>query len=401
MTDILTRPQITQLQQLRQNLHRFPEISGQEVETAARMAQALAQAGADRIWTGLGGHGVAAQFTGTDVGPTVMFRCELDALPIQEVSAQPYRSQHAGKGHLCGHDGHMAMVLGLAMSLARRPARGRVILLFQPAEETGAGAAAVINDPRWPQIRPDFAFAYHNVPGRPLGEIGLRVGTANCASRGMMIRLRGRTSHAAAPEDGLSPAPVLARLIRQLPELGPGGAMGAQFALSTLTHARLGEPTFGIAPGEGELRVTLRSQTDKRMEALIAAAETTLATALAPYDGLTGEVSWHDVFLATVNDAEAVAIAAGAADQLGMARQDMAAPMRWSEDFGRFGGDGVQSAMLFIGSGEDQPQLHNPDFDFPDALIPAGVSLLSLIADRILGGQGKAPPGTGRPRPDG
>lgn len=390
MTSALTHDQVAYLCALRKELHQMPEVSGEEAQTAARIARELEQAGADRIWTGLGGHGVAAEFTGTQPkGPTVMIRCELDGLPIHEVSEAPHRSLIDGKGHLCGHDGHMVMVLGVALALKARPATGRVILLFQPAEETGAGAVAVISDPRWPEIRPDYAFAYHNVPGRPLGEIGLRKGVSNCASRGMKIRFEGKTSHAAAPEDGVSPANAMARLMQSLPRLGPGGGMDENFALATLTHAQLGEASFGIAPGSGELRVTLRSQTDARMDLMVQQAETDVAQALdaccvASQQAPTAEVSWHDVFLATVNDAEAIEIASHAATQLGLALRTMDGPMRWSEDFGRFGLAGAHSAMLFIGSGEDQAQLHNPNFDFPDALTPIGVSLLLELVTQIL-----------------
>ncbi|AZV80950.1 amidohydrolase (plasmid) [Parasedimentitalea marina] len=384
MAPVLTDDQILQLGALRRALHQTPEVSGEEIQTAARIALELAQAGADRIWTGLGGHGVAAEFKGSQQGPTVLIRCELDGLPIQEVSEAPHRSEYAGKGHLCGHDGHMVMVLGLALTLAKRPQHGRVILLFQPAEETGAGAAAVIADPRWPQIRPDYAFAYHNVPGRPLAEIGLCLGPSNCASRGMKINFTGKTSHAAAPEDGISPGSVMAQLMQDLPLLGPGGPMQDDFALATLTHAHLGEPSFGIAPGSGELRLTLRSQTDARMDQMVADAENLLDAALDQVDGLQAQITWHDVFLASVNAAEAADLATAAAQKLDLAQHVMTTPMRWSEDFGRFGLDGATSAMLFIGSGEDQPQLHNPNFDFPDALIPTGVSLLARILDQIL-----------------
>ena len=175
----LSAHNISYLTQVRQSLHQRPEISGEEKHTAARIVQELTQAGADQIWENLGGYGVAAAFSGTEPGPTILFRCELDALPIPEISTLSYCSEIEGKGHLCGHDGHMCIVLGVALGLANRPTKGRVILLFQPAEETGFGAQAVVNDPRWPEIRPDYAFAYHNVPGRPLAEIGVHGGPAN------------------------------------------------------------------------------------------------------------------------------------------------------------------------------------------------------------------------------
>ncbi len=378
--------QLAQLTALRHELHRNPEISGEESDTAQIISAELEALGADRIWQNLGGHGVAAEFASPAPGPTVLLRCELDGLPIRELSDLPYRSLVDGKGHLCGHDGHMVSMLGVGMRLKERPATGRVILLFQPAEETGAGAKAVIEDDRWPEIRPDYAFAYHNVPGRPLGEIGLRSGPGNCASRGMQILFEGKSSHAAAPEDGLSPANAMAALMMSLPALGSGKIGEDGFALSTLTHAHLGEPTFGIAPAEGELRVTLRTMSNERMETLIADAQ---AEVERNKGALKVDVHWHDVFHAVVNDHDATAIAQDVASDLGHTINDMALPMRWSEDFGRIGEDGPKAAMLYIGAGETQPQLHNPDYDFPDALLPVVIEQFYGIVLRLLG-----PPGS-------
>lgn len=377
--------QIERLIALRHELHTMPEVSGEERETAQRIAAELQALGADRIWRSIGGHGVAAEFLGAAPGPTVLLRCELDGLPIREVSDLPYRSRRPGKGHLCGHDGHMVTLMGVAMQLAKRPARGRVILLFQPAEETGAGAKAVVEDPIWPEIRPDYAFAYHNVPGRPLGEIGLRSGPGNCASRGMQILFEGKSSHAAAPQDGLSPGPAMAALMAALPALGAGTLADPDFALSTLTHAHLGEPTFGISPADGELRVTLRTMTNTRMEALIAAAKAELAQVQG---ALRIEVHWHDIFHSVTNDVDATAIAREAAQGLGHVIHEMETPMSWSEDFGRIGEDGAKAAMLYVGAGVALPQLHNPDYDFPDALLPIVIDQFGAIVDRILGPRG-------------
>lgn len=377
----ISSEQTTYLTMLRHNLHRQPEISGEEVQTATRIVHELTRAGADQIWQNLGGYGVAAEFRGAESGPTVLIRCELDGLPIAEESTLPYRSEIDGKGHLCGHDGHMCIVMGVALGLAKRPVRGRVILLFQPAEETGFGAQAVIDDRRWPEIRPDYAFAYHNVPSRPLGEIGLRDGPANCASRGMQILLNGKSSHAAVPEDGVSPGAAMAHLMQLLPALGSGTISDTDFGLSTLTHVRLGAPTFGIAPGEGELRVTLRSMTDKRMESLISETQTIVENI---DERLKVSINWHDVFSTVVNDVEATDIARQAARARGLNIYEMDHPMRWSEDFGRFGLDGAQATMMFLGAGETQPQLHNPDYDFPDALLPLGADFFLTIIDQIL-----------------
>ncbi len=377
----LTPAQISKLRTLRRDLHSFPEISGSEEITAKRIETELRNLNADRIWTGVGGHGIAAEFVGKSAGPTVMLRCELDALPITELSDLPYKSQIDGKGHLCGHDGHMASLIGVAMGLATRPISGRVILLFQPSEETGCGAKAVMEDPVWPQICPDFAFAYHNVPGRPLGEIGFRPGPSNCASRGMKIELTGKSSHAAAPEDGVTPAPAMAALMTALPALSAGQIGDDVFSLATLTHAVLGEPAFGISPAEGEIRVTLRSMTDERMERLVADA---CALVDEHASHLSPTISWHDIFLAVVNDQEATAIASDTARRLQNQIYQMPTPMRWSEDFGRFGNGNTKSSLIYIGAGEKHPQLHNPDYDFPDELIPVSSNLFLGIIEQLL-----------------
>ena len=220
----LTDRDVAELTEWRHELHRAPELSGQEAETARKVAAFLATTSADSIVTSIGGHGVAAVYQGAEPGPTVMFRAELDGLPIDEISDAPYRSAVAGKGHLCGHDGHMATLAALARGLGRqRPARGRAVLLFQPAEENGAGAAAVLADPKFQSLSPDYAFALHNLPGLPLGHVALDEGPVNCASRGMRIALTGKTAHASTPEHGASPMPAVAALMPALTALGTGG----------------------------------------------------------------------------------------------------------------------------------------------------------------------------------
>ncbi len=369
---------------LRRELHAHPEISGEEQATAARMAGFLSEFEPDDLLTGLGGHGVAAVFDGTSDGPTVLIRAELDALPIEELSDAAYRSTVPGKGHLCGHDGHMVMVAGLARDLAdRRPAKGRVVLLLQPAEETGHGARAVIADSRFDRIAPDYAFSLHNFPGLPVGHVRICHGPANCASRGMRVRLSGKTSHAAAPQDGVSPMGAMARLMPGLQALGPGGALVDAYRLVTLTHATLGEATFGIAPGMGEVWATLRTLTDSGMADLVARAEA-LVTEEATREGLTIEITYHDVFDACSNAPEAVAVLEAALEATGTPWAVAEHPQSWSEDFGQFG-QRAKAAMVWLGSGEDQPQLHNPDFDFPDALIPVGMGLFREAIRRFLG----------------
>ncbi|WP_061932667.1 amidohydrolase [Aureimonas sp. AU22] len=374
---------LTEIVALRHHLHAHPEVSNEEAGTALLLAEFIRGCGPDDILSGLGGHGVAAVFAGLAAGPTLLLRSELDALPILEIGERPHRSRHHGVAHLCGHDGHSAILALVARRLAeRRPAKGRVVLLFQPAEETGEGAARVIADPRFAAISPDYAFSLHNLPGLAFGEVALRSGPVNCASRGMRIVLNGRTAHASMPWDGVSPRPALAELLEALPTLGAGGPLDEAFRLVTVTHARLGEPAFGIAPGHGEIWATLRTLRDERMDALCMEAEAA-ARRCAERHGLQLEIGYEDVFRHCENHPEAVDLLRAALDAQGI-RHEPGQPMYPSEDFGRFA-DCARSAMLFLGAGIDRPRLHNPDYDFPDALIPVGAAIFEQVIRDVLG----------------
>lgn len=381
---LLTNLDLVELTAFRHHLHRHPEVSGQEEWTAAEVVRSLQALAPDRILTGLGGHGVAAVWQAAEPGPTVMFRSELDALPIEELSQAEYRSTIPGKAHLCGHEGHSTILLGLARIIARNPpARGRVVLLFQPAEEDGSGAAAVLADPRFAEITPDWAFALHNMPGHPLGQAIIAPGPANCASEGLRVVFRGRTAHASAPETGVSPALALSELMPAALAAGTGGPLKLGFRLVSICHARMGEPAFGITPGEGELWLTLRTLADADMASLRDRV-TGLAKGLAGAHGLEVDFSHHDRFAACVNDPEASTAILRAVEALGLPLGDFGFPMRASEDFGLFGRH-ARSAMFLLGSGEASPALHNPDFDFPDALIPRGVAIFDRIRRDLLG----------------
>ena len=377
---MLTNADVAELTEFRRDLHRFPEVSREEAATAQRIVAALSGLRPDQVITGLGGHGVAAVFNGAVSGPTLLFRAELDALPIEEISSSAHRSTIPGKGHLCGHDGHMTLLIGMGRLLSRqRPARGRVVLMFQPAEEDGFGAAAVVADPKFAAIKPDWAFAIHNLPGLPFGYAALKPGVVNCASQGLRIVLTGKTAHASQPENGTSPGLALARLIPALSALGQGGPLGPDYRLVTITHAKLGEPAFGIAPGEAELWATLRTIADDKMAAAITLAETEAAA-----QGLKVGFSHHDDFAASVNDPDATRHLEHALESLAVPHDEADLPMRASEDFGRFGQPGTRSAMLFLGVGENHAALHNPDYDFPDSLIPLGVQIFHRVMTDLL-----------------
>lgn len=380
----LTNQDIADLVAFRRELHRFPEISNEEEQTAQRVVAFLSETGPDKVLEHMGGHGVAVVYDSGKPGPTVLFRSELDALPIEELSDAPHRSSIQGKSHMCGHDGHTAILAAMGRQLGRRrPAQGRVVLMFQPAEETGNGAAGVVADPRYETIRPDFAFSLHNLPGTPLGHVRLKPGVVNCASRGLRIVLEGKTAHSSMPETGFSPMLAVSRLMPALAKLGGGSFHDDDFAMVTVTHAAMGEAVFGIAPGRAEVWATLRTRLDGRMADLCAAAEA-LAQKAAAEDGLRVAIDYHEIFLASLNAPEAVDRLRAALDAEGVRHDEEELPMRASEDFGIFGHTS-KSAMFFLGAGTDLPALHNPDYDFPDDLIAIGSGIFMRTARDLLG----------------
>jgi amidohydrolase len=379
----LSNHDIIELTAWRRHLHTMPEVSGQEVETAKEVVRFLQDTGPDSIVEGLGGTGIAVIYDSGLPGPTVMIRAELDALPIEELGDPEYKSKIAGKSHMCGHDGHMATLAGVGRALGReRPKSGRAILLFQPAEENGAGAAAVIADENFRPLTPDYSLSLHNMPGVRFGHVWLKDGPANCASRGMKITLTGKTAHAAYPETGTSPVTAVATLMPALNALSTGTVSDGDLVRATVTHAAIGEPTVGVSPGHGEIWVTLRTSTDDQMAALVDQAET-MAREAAEASGLVLSVDYQEVFGHCVNDAEAADILRAAMDAESVTHEP-GEGFRASEDFGRFGAVS-KSAMLFLGAGENHPAPHNPNYDFPDDLIPIGSKIFLRAIRNMLG----------------
>lgn len=379
--------------ELRRWLHAHPELSEREQQTAARIGERLAAIGQARLLEGLGSmqSGLCAAYDGQDPGPTVLIRCELDALPIAETNHFEHRSKVAGVSHKCGHDGHMATLVRLAELLAESPPpRGRVLLLFQPAEETGTGARAVLKDPRFQALGPpDFVYAFHNVPRFELGTVLIRRGVFAQASVGFAVRFEGSTSHSSYPEHGRSPARAVTRLVDAVSDVKSllQGEPAAP-VLGTVTFAQLGEAgegsNFGVAPGAGVVMGVLRAQRTSDLDGLRRGLEAQ-ARILAEASDLGHSVSWHEPFAATHSEDGCVERVAAAARALGLKVEEVAEPFRWSEDFGHFT-DRYQGAFFGLGSGSAQPQLHDDAYDYPDELIETGARLYRAIIDQHLGG---------------
>lgn len=369
---------------IRRELHRYPELSGQEKETAQRIVNWLEGFEPREIRTGIGGYGVAAIYDSGKEGPSVLLRCDLDALPIEDRISQDHASGKQGVGHKCGHDGHMTMMLMLAQHLQQHPPqKGKVVLLFQPAEEDAAGAIAVLQDPQWKDMHFDFSFAIHNLPGKPMGTVVIRKGVMNAASEGLIITLRGLHSHAGEPEKGINPAFGLSKMVLTIPEILRDIPFRDK-VWSTVIHTRVGERAFGTSPGEGVLMLTLRAYLDEDLTLLKKETEKRLSQ-IAAEERLEIEFSYTDIFPAVQNEGEAVEIVKSAARKTDLDVEEKMEPYRVSEDFAWFTQKNP-SALLWMGSGLEQPNLHHPAYDFPDELLETGRDLwIAILREQGIG----------------
>jgi len=355
--------------------------------TARRIREILEGTMPDLLVSGVGGHGVVAVFDSGNQGPVVLFRADMDALPIREKADFPHASVNPGVSHKCGHDGHTAILAGFAEYVSQsRPKRGKLILVFQPAEETGRGAKAMLKHRVMKTLKPDYSFALHNLPGYPQDSVVVRTGTFAAASKGMVIRLKGKTSHASEPEKGKSPASVMAGLMVDLPRLSGNGNTGDydDYVLLTLIHGNLGTPAFGTSPGDAVLMVTLRAYLDADMEKLTASA-TALVKSRSETAGLTYDIDFQEEFPASVNHPEAVELITATCKKLDLSVVEAVLPFRWSEDFAHFTAIS-RSALFGLGAGENHPALHHPDYDFPDRLLERGVQIWKSLYHQLLDG---------------
>lgn len=366
----------------RKVLHQFPELSGKETETPGKILEFLRKYPADNIIRNLGGTGLALIYDSGQSGPAVMFRCELDALPIQETSGHSYQSVHPGVAHLCGHDGHMAIMCRLAQMLGKkRPIHGKAILLFQPAEETGEGAAKILQDPAFAKIKPDYAFGLHNLPGFGKGHIIVKNGIFSSASKGLTLKLTGKTAHAAEPENARSPALALAETIQYLSDINEKKQGYRGFSLVTVVHALLGEIAFGITPGYAELRATFRAHFNEDLQRLSDDALEFIRKVAEKY-GLTYTVAWSEEFPATENNAVAMNIVKQAVEDNQFITHNLEKPFKWSEDFGHFSSQ-FPSGFFGLGAGKQSPALHHENYDFPDEIIEKGALMFLRIIEKL------------------
>ena len=365
---------------IRRYLHQNPELSNHEFQTADFVEKQLSELSAHPKIVRAGKTGIVATFGSSVGGKHLLFRCELDALPIMEVNQFEHKSLVDGVSHKCGHDGHMTILLGLAQKLSANPInRGTVTLLFQPAEETGDGAREVMNTKILHRLNPDFAFALHNVPGYPLGAGIVKDGPFNAAVKTMVINYYGKTSHAAEPENGINPALAIANTLLFAKTIEQPDTARQDFQLAVPVHTVLGEEANGISAGYGKVHLTLRSWTTNQMQKM----EDRLSKEVkqvAMECGLEHEIGFEESFEASSNTAAAVDYIRRSAVRHDIAIIEKNEPFKWGEDFGLITA-AFPGAMFGLGAGEKCPALHNPDYDFPDELITTGVNLFYGIIE--------------------
>lgn len=374
---------LKQLIKLRKELHRMPELSGDESKTAGRIAEELKKCDPDELVEGVGGTGVMARFSSKETAPnkTILFRAELDAIAVQEGSGASHQSTNSGVMHGCGHDGHMAIIVGLAHHLKENPPDGvDVILLFQPAEETGEGAERVLADKRFQKIEVDQAFALHNLPGYEERLVILKRGVFASASTGVEIGFKGKSSHAAYPEKGINPSRNMVDFIRNVDSALEEFRSSNKLNKAVNTFIRLGEPAFGITPGTGRIGFTLRSPDEKSLDAAVSILKNLADKAGQNFEG-TVESRLVEPFAATVNSEEGFSRVVQAAKSNGLKVEELSTPFPWSEDFGEFGKK-CPITLFGLGAGIDHPPLHSEIYDFNDKLIEIGISIFAVIIDQ-------------------
>ncbi|WP_127752795.1 MULTISPECIES: M20 aminoacylase family protein [unclassified Devosia] len=369
----------------RQDLHRNPEILFEVHRTAGKVEELLRAFGCDEVVTGLGRTGVVGIINGKSntSGRTLGLRADMDALPIAERTGKPYASAVPGSMHACGHDGHTAMLLGAAKYLAEtRNFDGRVALIFQPAEEGGAGGREMVEDGVLERFGINEVYGMHNWPGIPAGHFGIRVGGIMAATDRFVIDIEGRGGHAARPQSTVDPVIIAAQLITALQTVVSRNVDPLGSAVLSVTVLEAGDAD-NVIPRTARLKGTVRTL-DAGVQDFIEARLQQFVPQFAASFGGSAEVNYMRGYPVTVNSPAETAFAAGIAEEVsGAERVDKdVPPSMGGEDFS-FMLEQRPGAYIFLGNG-DSSELHTDTYDFNDAIIPVGTSYWVKLAERAL-----------------
>ncbi len=369
---------------LRRDIHAHPELAFAEHRTAALIAQELDGLGLE-VTTGIGGTGVVGTLrNGGDNRPSLGLRADMDALPFNEESGVAHASKTPGTFHGCGHDGHVAMLLGAARHLvSTRRFDGTIHFIFQPAEEGQAGARAMIEDGLFERFPCDRVFALHNWPDLPAGSIRTRAGPIMASADRFEIAVLGRGGHAALPHQ--TPDALLAAcdLVTQINTIIARRVPATQSAVLSVTQLHGGQ-AHNVIPARVEIMGTVRTF-DAKVQDMIEQAIRDIAAGVALGSGTTIEVAYHRYYPATINDPVAADEALAAARRIATDVAVAPEPAFTSEDFA-FMLQARPGAYLWLGQGrgEDTPALHNPRYDFNDGVIATGIAWFTELAEQLL-----------------
>lgn len=371
----------TRLTNLRRDLHRHPELGFQETRTKAVIAKRLRALGIE-VHESAGVVGVLRAGGGNKA---IALRADMDALPITETSAHDYVSQTAGLMHACGHDGHTTMLLGAAERLIHNPAfNGTVILLFQPNEEHGLGARAMIEEGVLERFPVDEIYAIHNLPGAPLGQISTRAGIICNSETLFEIAVKGRGGHASMPQLGVDTITVGAQIVLALQTIVARKLAPASGAVVSVTEF-LTDGLRNVLPGNATLKGDFRARSPEDRIA-IEGFMRQITKGIATAHGIEVSVSFDTQFVETINASLPTEAVYRAAEVTCCSLIRDRAPMSFSEDFAHFSA-AVPGCFLLLGNGEAGPHgqpLHASDYDFNDALLPIGTDFwVKLIEDRL------------------
>ena len=390
-----------ELTRLRRELHAHPELGFQEHRTASLVAEKLRSWGVDEVHAGIGGTGVVGVIHGRRAPPpsdagaaagdaaprAVALRADMDALPMHEDSASPWRSTRTGVMHACGHDGHTVMLLGAARYLAAtRQFHGCVHCIFQPAEEGLGGARAMMDDGLFERFASDWVFGMHNWPQLAAGRIGLCPGAMMAAADRITIHIAGSGGHGAHPHLAVDPVLVAGHVITAVQTLVARDVNPSHQAVVSLCSMHAGDPgAMSVIPRRVSIVGTVRSfrgDVQRMLEARLGPLVQSVALAF----GAQAELVYERVYPATVNTPHVAFHAAEVAAELvgeSAVVRDLP-PSMGSEDFA-FMLQAVPGAYLRLGvGGDDTAQLHSPRFDFNDAVLPLGAALYARLAERAL-----------------
>lgn len=370
--------------ELRHAIHADPELAFQEVNTSGRILTLINKLPGLKVRTQVAKTGIVATLDGEKTGPCIALRADMDALPIKEESNAPYASKNPGRAHSCGHDGHVACLVGAAMVLTRLRDKlaGPVKFIFQPAEEGGGGGGIMCEEGALENPKVDAIFALHGWPHLPLGTVGVRCGPAMASTDSLDIVIHGRGTHAAAPHNGVDPILAASHVVTALQSVVARQISPTESAVVTIGHIE-GGTARNIIPEQVLLRGTIRTLNAQVRETTIAAVRRIIEhTSLA--FGAEADVSIKTGYPVLVNHAAATAhIRQAAVEQLGADHFNDTIPVSLGgEDFAFFA-QRIPAALWRLGisppGGKAEP-LHSPRFNFPDEALPIGIRMHVAIA---------------------